>query len=54
MYIGTHARIPFDISFHTRQVGIENKYQQDQLDKKLSIKFYRYDVRRINKDYAIN
>ena len=45
---------PFDISFHTMQVGIENKYHQDQLDKKLSIKIYRYDVRRIHTDYMIN
>ena len=45
---------PSDIYFHTRQVGIENKYQQDQLDKKLSIKIYRYEVRRIHPDYTIN
>ena len=45
---------PFDISFHTMQVGIKNKYQQDQLDKKLSIKIYRYDVIRIHTDYMIN
>ena len=45
---------PFDVSFHTMQVGIENKYQHDQLDKKLSIKIYRYKVIRIHTDYAIN
>ena len=28
-------------------------WQRDQIDKKLSIKFYRYEVRRIHTDYAI-
>ena len=45
---------PFDIYFHTSQVGIENKYQHDQSDKKLSIKIYRYELTRIRTDYAIN
>ena len=45
---------PSDIYFHTGQIDNENKYQRDQLDKNLSITFYRYDVRRIHPDYAIN
>ena len=45
---------PSDNYFHTKQIDNENKYQHDHLDKKLSIKFYRYEVRRIHTDYAIN